>query len=82
MIESLPEKDRNLAGQFLKDRNFDKLLEIVKSDIYKERKKEKSDEEYESDALANMNMLKAEIIYYIDRMGFYEPEDFIEYEEY
>lgn len=68
--------------KFLDNRKFDELLEIVKSDIYKERKRSKSDEEYESDALANMNMLKAEIIYYLDRMGIFEPEDFLEYEEY
>lgn len=34
LSKELPEKDAILAEKFIKDREFEKLLEIVESDIY------------------------------------------------
>lgn len=37
LIKELPEKDAILAAKFLEDRNFQGIMELVESDIYKER---------------------------------------------
>lgn len=43
LIPSLPKKDADLAMKFLEVRNFEGILELVKSDLYKIRKNSKED---------------------------------------
>lgn len=43
LIPALPEKDAILAKKFLKQRNFEYMLELVESDIYKANKNRSMD---------------------------------------
>ena len=84
MIYVLPEKDRRLANTFIEKRQFESLYELVSSDIYKARKKAKDSnvEEIEISSIADMSILKSEIINYIDRLGWNDEDLINEYEEF
>lgn len=84
MINVLPEKDRKLAEKFIDKRQFESLYELVNSDIYKARKKAKASniEEMSVSDIADMSILKAEIINYIDRLGWEDDNLIDEYEEF
>lgn len=84
MINVLPEKDKKLAEKFIANRQFENLYEIVNSDIYKARKKAKDSniEEITISNIADMSILKAEIINYIDRIGWEDNNLIDEYEEF
>lgn len=82
LIPSLPNlKDRDLADKFIAERKFDKLYELVKSDVLKTKK---MDEEYIITHHINvdgMNEFLAEIISYLDIIG-WDEEDIEDEEEY
>ena len=84
LINVLPEKDRKLAEKFIDKRQFESLYELVNSDIYKARKKAKASniEEMSVSDIADMSILKAEIINYIDRLGWEDDNLIDEYEEF
>lgn len=84
LIKVLPEKDRNLANIFIEKRQFESLYELVSSGIYKARKKAKDSnvEEIEVSSIADMSILKSEIINYIDRLGWSDEDLIKEYEEF
>ena len=84
LITVLPEKDIQLAEQFIKKREFESLYELVSSDIYKVRKKAKQNniEEIDIPNLGDLDLLKSEIVNYIDTIGWYEEELKEEYEEF
>ena len=84
LIHVLPEKDRKLANTFIEKRQFESLYELVSSDIYKARKKAKDSnvEEIEVSVIADMSILKSEIINYIDRLGWNDEDLIDEYEEF
>lgn len=42
---TLPQKDAVLAEKFLQDRNFEGILELVESDLYKLRKNSTEDDD-------------------------------------
>lgn len=84
LIKVFPEKDRNLANIFIEKRQFESLYELVSSGIYKARKKAKDSnvEEMEVSSIADMSILKSEIINYIDRLGWSDEDLIKEYEEF
>ena len=84
LIYVLPEKDRKLANIFIEKRQFESLYELVSSDIYKARKKAKDSnvEEIEVSDIADMSILRSEIINYIDRLGWNDEDLINEYEEF
>lgn len=43
LVKELPEKDSRLAEKFVEERQFDKLLDLVNSDIYLVRQNSRSD---------------------------------------
>ena len=63
LIPILPEKDAKLCANYLSQRNFEAILEIVESDIYKARKK-KSDE-LPDDYITSLIELKGELATYM-----------------
>jgi hypothetical protein len=83
LVPSLPTlKDRDLADKFIAERKFDKLYELVKSDVLKTKK---MDEEYIITHCINvdgMNEFLAEIISYLDIIGWDEEDINDEEEEY
>lgn len=71
LIPILPQKDAQLAEKFLSERNFQGILELVESDLYKVRKESTEDsvpDEYESKLLD----LQGELIEYMSYL--YVPE--------
>lgn len=82
LVPSLPTiKDRDLADKFIAERKFDKLYELVKSDVLKTKK---MDEEYiitYGIDVDGMNELLSEIISYLDIIG-WDEEDIEDEEEY
>lgn len=73
---SLPERDIPLGHEFLNERNFDSLKELIDSAIYKVKKNLKSDdpkEEYLKINLEDLQRLKSEVDIYI--VQFETPED-------
>ena len=63
LLNVLPEKDRTICLEYLKQRDFEAILEIVKSDIYKTRKNHIDDipDTYESELIK----LECELISYM-----------------
>ena len=67
LMPSLPEKDISLGYKFLEDRDFESLIDLVDSAIYKVRKNLKSEtprEEYIKVNLDELNKLKSEVDLY------------------
>lgn len=79
LITSLPNKDRGFAEMFLKQRNFESLWELVISDIYKVRKHPES---YPESDLSDMNVLKAELMSYMDQLCLLDDEDLEEEDDF
>lgn len=63
LIPILPEKDAKLCTKFLSQRNFEAILEIVESDIYKAKRKES--DELLDDYISSLIELKDELVTYI-----------------
>lgn len=78
LIPILPGKDTKLCEDYLNQRNFEAVLEIVKSDIYKARKK-KSDE-LPDDYISTLIELEGELVSYMSILEV--PDNSDEYDDY
>ena len=78
LIPILPGKDAKLCEDYLNQRNFEAALEIVKSDIYKARKK-KSDE-LPDDYISTLIELEGELVSYMSILEV--PDNSDEYDDY
>lgn len=77
LIGSLPERDIPLGHEFLNERDFDSLKELIDSAIYKVRRSLKSDnpkEEYLKVNLEDLGRLKSEVDMYIAQLGISEDD--------
>lgn len=84
LIPVLPNKDAQLAEKFFKERNFQGILELAESDLYKALKKGKDNndlEEYEMKLKCLILELKTYISYIYDLNTFDTP-DFFEENDY
>lgn len=86
LVNSLPNKDRDLANTLIDKRKFEDLWDLVTSAIYKVRK---NGEKYPETNLADMNVLKSEVSSYMDQLGLNDEDELEEdeliiddYEEY
>lgn len=75
LVNSLPNKDRDLANTFIDERKFKDLWDLITSAIYKVRK---NGEKYPETNLADMNVFKSEVSSYLDQLGL---SDEVELEE-
>lgn len=75
----LPQKDAQLAEEFLNRRNFQGILELVESDLYKIRKK-LSVEEEPSEYEVELMRLMAELQTYMSYLDV--PDNSDEYDYY
>lgn len=78
LIPSLPPKDIVLASKFINNRQFEDLLFLVESDIYK-FKSEIEDDEIEDPKLTDMRILRNEVMNYLDQLGYNNSFDYEEY---
>lgn len=78
LIPILPGKGAKLCEDYLNQRNFEAVLEIVKSDIYKARKK-KSDE-LPDDYISTLIELEGELVSYMSILEV--PDNSDEYDDY
>lgn len=86
LVNSLPNKDRDLANTLIDKRKFEDLWDLVTSAIYKVRR---NGEKYPETNLADMNVLKSEVSSYMDQLGLNDEDELEEdeliidgYEEY
>lgn len=78
LIPILPEKDAKLCANYLSKRNFECVLEIVRSDIYKARKKES--DELLDDYISALIELEGELITYMSYLDI--PDNSDDYDDY
>lgn len=78
LIPALPKKDAELAIKFLDKRNFESILELVESDLYKLRKTSKEEEPNEQEI--SLVELKGELLTYMSYLEV--PDNSDEYEFY
>ena len=71
----LPQKDAQLAKKFLDNRNFQGILELVESDIYKARKNSTEEESNEYEGM--LIELKSEVLSYMSYLDVpYDTDDY------
>lgn len=75
LIQYLPQKDKNYCLNFLNKRDFQSILEIVESDIYKAERKKEKDENY----ISTLNDLKSELLTYMSYLDIPVDEDTYDY---
>lgn len=75
----LPQKDAQLAEKFLNERNFQGILELVESDLYKARKKSSVEEE-SSEYEVKLMKLMVELQTYMSYLDV--PDNSDEYDYY
>lgn len=80
LVEILPGKDLKLANEFIESRRFQDLYDLVKSDIKKAEKFNKENPQSNID-IDSLNSLLAEIISYLDIIG-WDEDEYDEDEEY
>lgn len=78
LVNSLPNKDRDLANTLIDKRKFEDLWDLITSAIYKVRR---NGEKYPETNLADMNVLKSEVSSYMDQLGLGDDEEFEDEEE-
>lgn len=80
LIISLPLKDRNIAKKFIAERKFQDLHDLVKSDIRKYESLDEEPKELQKDVdIHGMNSLLAEVISYLNIIGW--DEDIVDDDE-
>lgn len=82
LVNSLPKNDVELGKEFIKNRKFEDLLELVNSDIYLVKKNLKSGnpkEEYNID-LDDLITLQSEVSYYLSQLDI-PCDNFKDFEE-
>ena len=66
LIPVLPGKDAGICANYLKQRNFQCILEIVESDLYKANKKHQTEEtETPDDYVSNLTEVRGELLTYM-----------------
>lgn len=73
LIPLLPEKDSKLCTDYLGKRNFECILEIVESDIYKARRK--NSDELPDDYISSLLELKGELNTYMSYLDVQDNSD-------
>lgn len=74
----MPQKDAQLAEKFLNERNFQGILELVESDLFKARKN--SDSEEESNEYESMLIeLRDELLTYMSYLDIPDTPDDYDY---
>jgi hypothetical protein len=85
LINSLPNKDRNKAKDFINKRKFEDLYNLVTSDIYKvEKDSIKEVRQYPEANSDNMYFLRALVLDYLDNLDSDKDslDTFNDYEEF
>lgn len=77
----LPKKDAVLAEKFLNKRDFQSILELVESDLYKMRKRKSKGEDISEFNGDELTELSAELVNYISYLDIPE-EDSDDYYDY
>lgn len=78
LIPVLPEKDAKLCANYLSKRNFECILEIVESDIYKANRKNQDD--LPDDYVSSLHELRAELLTYMSYLEVTDNSD--DYDDY
>lgn len=78
LIPILPEKDAKLCANYLSKRNFEYILEIVESDIYKAKRK--NPDELPDDYTTSLIELKDELVTYMSYLDV--PDNSDDYYDY
>jgi hypothetical protein len=81
LIPALPKKDAELSRKYLKERNFEFILEIVESDIYKANKAKRNQEEEEllDNNIALLMELREELVTYMSYLDIPDNSDDYDY---
>lgn len=80
LLSILPEKDNKIANQYLKNRDFENVLEIVESDLYKEEKRRlKNNIDEPDDYIMNLTELKGELLNYMSYLDIPESSNDYDY---
>jgi hypothetical protein len=85
LLNSLPNKDRNKAKDFINKRKFEDLHNLITSDIYKvEKDSNKEVHQYPEANLDNMHLLRALVMDYLDNLDSDKDslDTFNDYEEF
>lgn len=69
LISSLPLQDQQLARKFCQGRKFEELWDLVGSSVERVRK---HPERYPDVDFADMTILKSEVGYYMEQLGYEE----------
>ena len=76
LVKVLPGKDSSLALKFLDDRNFQALLEIVESDLYKAEKNDSNRQNnVVNEYIMSLTELRGELLDYMSYLDISEYED-------
>ena len=76
LVKVLPGKDSSLAIKFLDDRNFQALLEIVESDLYKAEKNDSNRQNnVVNEYIMSLTELRSELLDYMSYLDISEYED-------
>ena len=76
LVKILPGKDSSLAIKFLDDRNFQALLEIVESDLYKAEKNDSNRQNnVVNEYIMSLTELRGELLDYMSYLDISEYED-------
>lgn len=80
LVSTLPEKDAKLVKEYLEKRDFQSVLEIVESDIYKaERAKDERLEEVPDDYIVSLTEMKGELMTYMSYLEVPDNSDDYDY---
>lgn len=79
LLPKLPNKDAKIAETFLNSRNFEGILELVVSDIYKIQR-DSIEDDFISDQESALTELKAELLTYMSYLDI--PDDELNYDYY
>lgn len=77
LIPALPGRDAKLCIDYLSKRNFEAILEIVQSDIYKARRK--SADELPDDYISTLIELEGELVDYMSMLEIPDNSDDYDY---
>ena len=76
LIKVLPGKDLSLATEFLDNRNFQGILELVESDIYKAEKKDSNRQDNVlNEYIMALTELRSELLTYMSYLDISEYDD-------
>lgn len=79
LIPALPGKDAQLAKKYLENRDFQSILDIVESDIYKAEKARYGRlEEASDDYISSLTELRGELLTYMSYLDV--PDDLDDYD--